>query len=74
MADEIIMVDDGSTDGTREILTRLETEYDDVRVILHERNQGKGKARSSPDLLLPPVTSCSFKMLIWNTIHVIILF
>lgn len=40
---EIILVDDGSKDGTREILPELEGK-DGVRVILHERNQGKGAA------------------------------
>jgi glycosyltransferase involved in cell wall biosynthesis len=40
---EIILVDDGSTDGTRKVLERVEPR-DDVRVILHDRNQGKGAA------------------------------
>ncbi len=39
---EIIIVDDGSHDGTREILSSLE--HEEVKVILHERNQGKGAA------------------------------
>jgi len=39
---EIIIVDDGSTDGTREILRTLLS--DRVRVILHEKNTGKGGA------------------------------
>jgi glycosyltransferase involved in cell wall biosynthesis len=42
---EIILVDDGSTDGTREILSALpEHEYPDLRVALHDRNRGKGAA------------------------------
>jgi glycosyltransferase involved in cell wall biosynthesis len=37
---EIIVVDNDSTDGTRELLQQLA--YDDVRVIYHPRNLGKG--------------------------------
>ncbi|PIR70039.1 MAG: glycosyl transferase, partial [Candidatus Niyogibacteria bacterium CG10_big_fil_rev_8_21_14_0_10_42_19] len=38
---EIIIVDDFSTDGTREILKNLENEY---KIIYHKKNKGKGGA------------------------------
>lgn len=41
---EIVIVDDGSRDGTREELTRLAAEQPGLRVVLQERNQGKGAA------------------------------
>jgi hypothetical protein len=40
---ELIIVDDASTDGTREILERFRNERD-IRLSLHEQNQGKGAA------------------------------
>jgi glycosyltransferase involved in cell wall biosynthesis len=40
---ELVIVDDGSTDGTRELLTGREW-GDNVRVVLHDRNRGKGAA------------------------------
>jgi glycosyltransferase involved in cell wall biosynthesis len=40
---EIILVDDGSSDGSREVLEQLRND-EDCRVIFHEKNQGKGAA------------------------------
>jgi glycosyltransferase involved in cell wall biosynthesis len=48
LADEIVVVDDGSTDGTRQVLSELGSAGQplrfSLRVILHEKNQGKGTA------------------------------
>jgi glycosyltransferase involved in cell wall biosynthesis len=41
---EIIVVDDCSTDGTRESLREMTERDGDLNVIFHERNQGKGAA------------------------------
>ena len=41
---DIIIVDDGSADGTRELLEEISQSYDNLRVIYHDRNQGKGAA------------------------------
>ncbi len=40
---EVIVVDDGSTDGTRDLLGELEAELID-QLVFHEKNQGKGAA------------------------------
>ncbi len=46
MAKEIILVDDFSTDGTRDLYEPIRRSFPDadVRVLFHERNQGKGAA------------------------------
>ncbi|HMG33639.1 MAG TPA: glycosyltransferase family 2 protein [Blastocatellia bacterium] len=41
---ELIVVDDGSTDGTRGRLLELEKDYENLRVLLHAKNCGKGAA------------------------------
>ena len=43
LAWEIVVVDDDSKDGTRDLLQKLDGK-DGLRVIFHDRNQGKGAA------------------------------
>ena len=41
---ELVIVDDGSTDGTRAVLADLSRERPELRVMLQPQNQGKGAA------------------------------
>ena len=41
---EIIVVDDHSTDGTRQLLDALAASHDNIRVLHHDQNRGKGAA------------------------------
>jgi glycosyltransferase involved in cell wall biosynthesis len=43
---ELILVDDGSTDGTRAVLEKYRDQQD-IQVLLHDTNQGKGAALKS---------------------------
>jgi glycosyltransferase involved in cell wall biosynthesis len=43
-ANELLIIDDGSTDGTRDLYPAIEALDDSIRVILHEHNMGKGAA------------------------------
>lgn len=41
---EIVIVDDGSTDGTRDILNKLKEKKNYLKIIFQEKNMGKGAA------------------------------
>ena len=72
---ELIIVDDFSTDGTREFLRDM-----DLQEVLGRRREhrkagaareehGQGSGRSHRSGAVPPASWCSFRMPIWNTIR-----
>lgn len=44
MEKELVVIDDGSSDGTGEELTRLQATYPAIKLFFHKVNQGKGAA------------------------------
>ena len=44
---EVIVVEDGSLDGSRRVLERLRSKYDRLQLVYHERNRGYGAALRS---------------------------
>ena len=51
---EFVVIDDGSTDGTRELLTAVTDQR--ATVLHHAHNRGKGR-RSAPAPTPPPATT-----------------
>lgn len=41
---EVIVVDDGSTDSSVKVLSRLSEKYPQLNVVIHQKNQGYGRA------------------------------
>ncbi len=44
LADEIIIVDDGSTDGTKDLYPEVQALSDKIQIHYHPKNMGKGRA------------------------------
>ena len=44
---EVVMVNDGSTDGTGQLIEELARRYAHIRYVSHDRNRGGGAARNN---------------------------
>lgn len=55
--DELIIVDDGSTDNTARDLLELKSEYPEIKIITHSRNKGASAAKNSA------VENCSYPII-----------
>lgn len=44
LSGEVLLVDDGSTDGTGDLAEKLTADWDDFRVVRHKQNRGKTEA------------------------------
>lgn len=44
---EVIVIDDGSTDGSRELLLELQKDLPELKLVFHEKNRGYGGALRS---------------------------
>ena len=64
---EIILVDDGSTDGTRESAAKPGAARRDLRIVLPRAEPGQGRGAARPASPRPPATSSSCRTPTWNT-------
>lgn len=44
---EVVMVDDGSTDGTADLMRAIATEHSNIKLVFHPENRGGGAARNT---------------------------
>jgi len=65
---ELICVDDGSQDGSREILAQLQSEHPQIRLVLQPQNMAR-EPRSAAAFRKPPANTSLFRTPIWSTIR-----